>query len=278
MVQQVHTTKGGNMRRMKKAIAMGLATMMTISLAACGNTSGETTQETSGAATTENTGSGENLTFSWWGNQTRNDMTMKVIDMYCAENAGVSIDGQFSTFSDYWEKLATYAAGNSLPDVIQMDYKYLQQYADKGLLISLDDYIKSWMHAIHKKEIPWQNFRMKDGETFKAFAKKYGVYGIPYFIYYDYDWCIKAVYHKVKGRIPQSVYYKFKFGHTSSAYENGEKTIDRTPFAMKGKTVDEIATNRRLNCFNKILAICFNHPDEAIKLYRNNLPKQNNAL
>ena len=34
MVQQVHTTKGGNMRRMKKAIAMGLATMMTISLAA----------------------------------------------------------------------------------------------------------------------------------------------------------------------------------------------------------------------------------------------------
>ena len=38
MVQQVHTTKGGNMRRMKKAIAMGLATMMTISLAACGNT------------------------------------------------------------------------------------------------------------------------------------------------------------------------------------------------------------------------------------------------
>lgn len=44
MVQQVHTTKGGNMRRMKKAIAMGLATMMTISLAACGNTSGETTQ------------------------------------------------------------------------------------------------------------------------------------------------------------------------------------------------------------------------------------------
>ena len=82
------------MRRMKKAIAMGLATMMTISLAACGNTSGETTQETSGAAMTENTGSGENLTFSWWGNQTRNDMTMKVIDMYCAENAGVSIDGQ----------------------------------------------------------------------------------------------------------------------------------------------------------------------------------------
>ena len=102
--------------------------------------------------------------------------------------------------------------------------------------------------------------------------------GIPYFIDYDNDWCIKAVYHKVKGRIPQSVYYKFKFGHTSSAYENGEKTIDRTPFAMKGKTVDEIATNRRLNCFNKILAICFNHPDEAIKLYRNNLPKQNNAL
>ena len=63
----------------------------------------------------------------------------------------------------------------------------------KVIGISLDDNIKSWMHAIHKKEIPWQNFRMKDGETFKAFAKKYGVYGIPYFILLDKEGRIRTI-------------------------------------------------------------------------------------
>ena len=40
------------------------------------------------------------------------------------ENPGVTIDGQFSEFNDYWNKLATAAAGHSMPDIVQMDYKY----------------------------------------------------------------------------------------------------------------------------------------------------------
>ncbi len=131
-----------NRGKNRNVIAMGMAAMMTLSLAACGSTADDVAQEKNVEAKTEDSlESSTDLIFSWWGNQTRNDMTMKVIDMYCEENEGVNIDGQFSTFSDYWEKLATYAAGNSLPDVIQMDYKYLQQYADNGLLIPLDEYI-----------------------------------------------------------------------------------------------------------------------------------------
>lgn len=191
------------------------------------------------------------------------------------------------------DDIETLAALKELPSEI---YTYMQDEVNNeiaNLLCKGNNYSfgssVGYVYVYYKKTMPGDVCSVVDWGATKDLKKKLleqGINirtadnpnGIPYFIYYDYDWCIKAVYHKVKGRIPQSVYYKFKFGHTSSAYENGEKTIDRTPFAMKGKTVDEIATNRRLNCFNKILAICFNHPDEAIKLYRNNLPKQNNAL
>ena len=36
--------------------------------------------------------------------------------MYTQANPGVVFDSQPSQFSDYWTKLATAAAGNSLPD------------------------------------------------------------------------------------------------------------------------------------------------------------------
>ena len=83
------------------------------------------------------------MVFSWWGNQTRNERTQQVIDLYMEKNPGISIDGQPSQFSDYWNKLATAAAGNALPDVLQMDYKYLDQYVDNGLLLDLTPYVES---------------------------------------------------------------------------------------------------------------------------------------
>ena len=79
---------------------------------------------------------------AWWGNQTRNERTQKILDMYSEENPGVTIDGQFSEFNDYWNKLATAAAGHSMPDIVQMDYKYLQQYVNINLLVDLTPYIE----------------------------------------------------------------------------------------------------------------------------------------
>ena len=80
---------------------------------------------------------------SWWGNQLRNDITQQVIDMYMEENPNVVIESEFTDWSTYWDKLATQAAGGELPDVIQMDYSYILQYANSGQLASLDGYIDS---------------------------------------------------------------------------------------------------------------------------------------
>lgn len=100
---------------------------------------------TTETATTETTDANEPvaLSMAWWGNQTRNERTQAALDLYTAQNPNVTFDGQFAEWADYWNKLATASAGHSLQDIIQMDYKYLQQYVSNDLLVDLTPYIES---------------------------------------------------------------------------------------------------------------------------------------
>lgn len=138
---------------MKKKLALVLAaSMAAASLAACGGGSGDSTTAAAGNAGTAAADSGSAkapaadgetaLTVAWWGNQTRNERTQAALDKYTEMNPGVTFDGQFSEWSDYWNKLATAAAGHSLPDVLQMDYAYLDQYVTNNLLVDLTPYIE----------------------------------------------------------------------------------------------------------------------------------------
>ena len=136
---------------MKKKIALLMAcTMAAASLAGCGG--GNTAKETTAApASTTAAAGGEtaaasvgdvSMTMFWWGNQVRNERTQAALDLY-SETNGVKLDGQFAEWSDYWNKLATSAAGHAMPDVVQMDYMYLDQYAKSGLLVDLKPYIEN---------------------------------------------------------------------------------------------------------------------------------------
>lgn len=138
---------------MKKKLALVLAaSMAAASLAACGGGQTESTTAAGGAdtAAADSTttaaapaaGGETALTVAWWGNQTRNERTQAALDKYTELNPGVTFDGQFSEWSDYWNKLATAAAGHSLPDVLQMDYAYLDQYVTNNLLVDLTPYIE----------------------------------------------------------------------------------------------------------------------------------------
>lgn len=83
------------------------------------------------------------LRLIWWGSQPRADRTNKVSDLYKAKHAGTSITGEFLGWSDYWPRLATQVAGRNAPDVIQMDYRYIVEYARRGALAPLDSYMPS---------------------------------------------------------------------------------------------------------------------------------------
>ncbi|KFI52507.1 ABC transporter substrate-binding protein [Bifidobacterium biavatii] len=115
-------------KKIAAAIAAGAAL---VSMAACGTGSGSSSKADS-----------NKITVAWWGNQQRNERQAKVNKLFEAANKGVTVEGQFSEWDDYWKKLSTNAAGNKMPDVVAMDYSYLQQYIDNGLLVDLDQYIK----------------------------------------------------------------------------------------------------------------------------------------
>lgn len=83
------------------------------------------------------------LRIAWWGGQSRHDYTLKVIEMYQEQNPHVTIEPEYAPFDDYWKKLAPQAVAGGLPDIIQMDISYLNQYAGRNQLADLKPFTDS---------------------------------------------------------------------------------------------------------------------------------------
>ncbi len=80
------------------------------------------------------------LRLIFWGGQARADRTYAVTDLYeAAGNPG--LEAEFLSWNDYWPKLATQTAGGTAPDIIQMDYRYIVEYATRNAIAPLDDVI-----------------------------------------------------------------------------------------------------------------------------------------
>lgn len=77
------------------------------------------------------------LRFSWWGSDSRHELTQKVIEAFQKENEKITVKGEFADWTGYWDRLATTFAANDAADVIQMDELYLRTYADRGSLLDL---------------------------------------------------------------------------------------------------------------------------------------------
>lgn len=82
----------------------------------------------------EGDGSKVTLRFTWWGNADRAELTGKAIDLFEAEHAGITVETSFAEFNAYFQKMATEVAGGAAPDVLQMDYRYVREYADRNVL------------------------------------------------------------------------------------------------------------------------------------------------
>lgn len=103
----------------------------------------------------------------FWGGQARADRTMKVFDLFQAARGTPPILGEFMGFNDYWTKVATVTAGGNAPDLIQMDYRYIVEYARRGVLAALDDYLGD--------PLDLSDFDADQVEAGKVDGKLYGV-------------------------------------------------------------------------------------------------------
>lgn len=81
------------------------------------------------------------LRLFWWGNPERDKRTFQVVDLYKKKFPDVQVDAEAIGWSDYWPKMATQASGRNMADVVQMDYRYLYEYARRNQLEALDEHM-----------------------------------------------------------------------------------------------------------------------------------------
>lgn len=72
------------------------------------------------------------LRFSWWGADTRHQATLAAIERYQERNPGVTIEGEYGAFSNFYQKLLTQLAGKTAPDIITVDYKWVSDLMNQG--------------------------------------------------------------------------------------------------------------------------------------------------
>ncbi|MEO6394586.1 MAG: ABC transporter substrate-binding protein [Devosia sp.] len=108
----------------------------------------------------------ERMRLIFWGGQARADRTYGVTDLY-AKQFGTVIEGDFAAFGDYWPKLATQIAGGNSPDLIQMDYRYIVEYATRNSIAPIDEFVG--------KELDLSDFAPDQLEGGKVNGKLYGI-------------------------------------------------------------------------------------------------------
>lgn len=107
------------------------------------------------------------LRMIWWGNPDRDRRTLAALDVYKRKRADVTVQAEATGWGDYWPKVATQAAGRNLPDVLQMDYRYIFEYARRGQLADLGPFVG--------REIDLAQFTPSLLDTGKVDGKLYGV-------------------------------------------------------------------------------------------------------
>ena len=136
----------------KRIMSAAMAVLMAGSLAACGGSASSTADSTaaeststaaSTEATAESTDEPVTIRITWWGGQTRHDLTQQVLDLYTSEHPNVTFEAVPSGWDGYFEKLATDTATGGMPDIVQMDYMYISTYAQNGSLADLSEYINN---------------------------------------------------------------------------------------------------------------------------------------
>lgn len=112
------------MTAVKKGIALMLVVVILFVLTACAN------ERTAGTGSTASFAVSNPVTlrFSWWGGDTRNQATLKVIKQFEEKNPQVKIEAEYGSSDGYNVKLATELNAGTAPDIVQIDPSYLPTY------------------------------------------------------------------------------------------------------------------------------------------------------
>lgn len=133
--------KGVRSMKKQKILSVVMAAAMLSSAAFAGCSSDKGAASSSSAASEDDSGP-ITLSIAWWGSQSRHDYTNKLLDMYTQLHPNVKFEASPSGWDGYQQKLATEAAGNALPDIMQTDWTFVSDFTQNGSFADLTSYIK----------------------------------------------------------------------------------------------------------------------------------------
>ena len=81
------------------------------------------------------------IRISWWGDTARHEKYNKWCDAFEAEYPWITVVREYSTWTDYWQKLPTLVAAGNAPDVMGMHPQFVSDYSGRGVLASLEGFI-----------------------------------------------------------------------------------------------------------------------------------------
>lgn len=146
-------------KQLKKILSAALCGAMVLSMAGCGGGAAQESaadapaaetpaaeesapaDEAAPAADAEVSGENVVIKMTWWGGQSRHDLTQSVCDLYTSQHPNVTFELSPSGWDGYFDKLSTQTASGSMPDIVQMDYLYLTTYAKNNSLADLQEFI-----------------------------------------------------------------------------------------------------------------------------------------
>jgi multiple sugar transport system substrate-binding protein len=103
----------------------------------------------------------------WWGNPERNRRTAAALKLFDAQYPEIKVTSESAAWPDYWPKVATEVAGRHAADVIQIDYRFLVEYARRGALFPLE--------GLMPKPLNLSGFDQSETSTGMVDGKLYGV-------------------------------------------------------------------------------------------------------
>ncbi|MER5650285.1 extracellular solute-binding protein [Streptosporangium sp. NPDC002524] len=112
---------------MKRILAATAITLIAVSATACGSDDGG--GEASGKT---------KVVFSYWGSDARQKLTETAIAAFEKKNPTIDVEGDFSDWDSYYEKLATKTAAGDAPDVMSIEIRGLAEYSGRATLADLN--------------------------------------------------------------------------------------------------------------------------------------------
>ncbi len=126
-------------KSIKKAMSLALVSVMTLSLAACGGSSGGGASSGGGSG---DSGDGQvELKFSWWGGDSRHEATEKAIAAFMEKYPNITVTAEYGAWSGWEEKQALNIMGGNAADVMQINWNWIESYSGNGTnFANLEDY------------------------------------------------------------------------------------------------------------------------------------------